>query len=1282
MVARKNGGLIGIVPMCAMLLVFWFVPTAARAEDPPKGPYQLNCHGEVMGTLAGGLPFLEAQCLNFYGQYQVTYLNAPYSCPTVDVPGGKQYQIYNLNGALGCNFTPAKQDPNLNWDWVGKTTWTDTAKGIQKTFWAIYQPNVNSPWTDYRQITYMPGDTVNLIAGGCAQIGGHGKTWKRYVDPSGDSSAWPTGEYFGLVQLRGTSAAKFNPPQPPPAIVNVLGQDYTVAEIPLAPTPYFLTLGYVDDGYPNANGYGDNGYYAHDDGDNGQCSSNEPTSLSSGPAWVQFEVDHPLNPTPFQFSAGSKSFDIVFNDLEANGLPLNPEWYWDLHPPADFAPSPNDPLLAEETLHVPDFNVRCGPAFSTPAQYSARNVAGDVASAVSGAATGAEIGSSLGPVGTVVGGAIGAIGGWLFGSDVVASTATTMDQTTLQDKCTSQPVAIDQFDPTSNIGSAVLGVVPGICKASPIRGHLNMQPVTYTGSLHFSDWSGVFPEDNDVNMTLLPGTAGNTGLLWGQTVAGKQQESSKGSEQEGYGGFLIEFDASETVDPYFANRPGGTFWHAFATAAQAAGPNNAALAVTQPPISDFKPSVDAANELIMAASSAEEAESTTNLYVDGVVTGLMGIDGAHSGGIAELHPVFSLAIHQIFRDEFSTTGKTEHWAFFIRNQGDEGNCSDQMHSLEPEQYGTRDYYISLPWPSDPGKPAYNHVSTADGANTIKATPWVSGSSVEGLESTSGVGTYLHFLSPPYSAPAQVPFFGYDGEITLTYTFVGAADMPRDPKSAPRAQGVKEDSARPPDHKDDDKETSSAHDRAEEKKSNDAEDFPWQKLIDTSTDTAVTKHLKKLLLQKKDEQAANPPLPTETRTVKVERVGRKVMRRDARLPHRTHELANPTRQRRNDELSRQTGVARQRFQAVDSQHVFFVGTDGNLHYKEGPFDLPGASADKSADTSKLVDHDVLTFAAFSRSDVLKLTRNGALLDETAPFDVASDGSCAKGYVWRNANSKDHVCVTLSAQQEAAADNAAGPSHALQLSFVKPDTCISGYVWRQANDIDHVCVLPDVRSQTAEDNKNGPSRTSTASLKKFIAWPVLKFQAVSANYRVVLDNNGKLYSVSGPIVALDKPVLIAEKVRAFQAIDPTHTLVLSTDDRLQTYPMPSGGAAPTYSNVWDFQQTSDGSLFVIDADDTLWSEQPLKQLETDVRKMQAIDANTVFVLKADRTLSLRQVTTTQASGQVTAPVASGIWDFQALDAQTVFVLDQDGKLWVIQWNAGTDSARKSLVAEKVR
>lgn len=809
-----------------------------------------------------------------------------------------------------------------------------------------------------------------------------------------------------------------------------------------------------------------------------------------------------------------------------------------------------------------------------------------------------------------------------------------------------------------------------------------MQPVTYTGSLHFSDWSGVFPEDSDINMSLVPATATDTGLLWGQTVGNRQMGKSSGSELAPFGGFLVEFDSNETVSPYFANRPDGTFWHAFATAVMASGPNNSAFAVTQPPISDFQSGIDAANELMVAASSAEDADSVTNLGINAVVTGLMGIDGAHAGGLSELHPLFSVAIHQTGRDEVTADGKSEHWSFFIRNQGNEGNCSNQTHSLEPYKPGTRDYYITLPWPlSAPGKPVYDHVSTASGGNTISATPWVSGSSMEPLQSTPGVATYLHFLSPPYTLPDEVPFFGYDGEITLQYTFAGATDRPAHATDAPAGKAS--------DRKD--KDASTAHaastqdskadasDREEKAVSNDSEDFPWRKVIAASGDTAVTTHLKKYFTQKKVAPAGSPALPTVIQNAKVETVGRKILPRDARLPHRTRELVNPAMQRRNDEISRQEGSPRQNFQAMDAQHVFFIATDGDLHYKQGPFNAPGPS---TADTSKLVDHAVMSFAAVSPGEVLKLGRDRALYIETSPFDVAPDGSCMNGYVWREAYTNDHVCVTQATHDEASADNAAGPSHVLQLSFVETDTCISGYVWRQAIDSDHVCVPPDVRAETVKDNKLGPSRISTASKKQFFGWPVVKYQVTAYGNIMVLDASGTLLSFTPPFNASSKPISIATKVRAFQAIDKTHTLVLTTDDQLRSYPLPAGGQAPTYSNVWDFHQASDGSLFVIDGNDVLWSEQPLKQLETDVSKVQAITANTIFVLKEDGSLSVRHLMATQSSGQITAPVASDIRDFQAIDARTVFALDRDGKLWVVNWNTSTDSATKLLVADNVR
>ena len=68
------------------------------------------------------------------------------------------------------------------------------------TVYRIDQPNVQQRQTAYPQVRFSPGDSVNVAAGGCVQTGGHGKTWKRYVDPSGDNSDHL---YHGLIGTRG-----------------------------------------------------------------------------------------------------------------------------------------------------------------------------------------------------------------------------------------------------------------------------------------------------------------------------------------------------------------------------------------------------------------------------------------------------------------------------------------------------------------------------------------------------------------------------------------------------------------------------------------------------------------------------------------------------------------------------------------------------------------------------------------------------------------------------------------------------------------------------------------------------------------------------------------------------------------------------------------------------------------------------------------------------------------------------------------------------------------------
>jgi C1A family cysteine protease len=135
------------------------------------------------------------------------------------------------------------------------------------------------------QISIQPGDVIEVTAGGCVQTGGHGKTWKRYVNPSGPGS---DKLYFGSINIPGRTqgltpirnlSGAYNPQSP---------DEYTVAfpnpvrtGIPVNQS--YLELSYMDDGYS------DNGYYAHDDGTEDQCKG-------LGQAHVQVTIHRALKP--------------------------------------------------------------------------------------------------------------------------------------------------------------------------------------------------------------------------------------------------------------------------------------------------------------------------------------------------------------------------------------------------------------------------------------------------------------------------------------------------------------------------------------------------------------------------------------------------------------------------------------------------------------------------------------------------------------------------------------------------------------------------------------------------------------------------------------------------------------------------------------------------------------------------------------------------------------------------------------------------------------------------
>lgn len=81
-----------------------------------------------------------------------------------------------------------------------------------------------------------------------------------------------------------------------------------------------------------------------------------------------------------------------------------------------------------------------------------------------------------------------------------------------------------------------------------------------------------------------------------------------------------------------------------------------------------------------------------------------------------------------------------------------------------------------------------------------------------------------------------------------------------------------------------------------------------------------------------------------------------------------------------------------------------------------------------------------------------------------------GTCARGYVWREAIPSDHVCVPPQVRDDTRRDNAQAATRRNPAGGpYGPDTCLSGFVWREAYQGDHVCVTPRVRSQAAQDNR---------------------------------------------------------------------------------------------------------------------------------------------------------------------------------------------------------------------
>ena len=121
-----------------------------------------------------------------------------------------------------------------------------------------------------------PGDLVTVDADGCVQTGGSNDSWKRYVDPRGDNLL------YGALGLTGATKADGTALPNPTHIQDVRLQPLRIS------VPQNLQLGYV--GSSN-DVYGNNGYWAHDNGSPVQCDLADMSHFG-GNAFVTIQIQH------------------------------------------------------------------------------------------------------------------------------------------------------------------------------------------------------------------------------------------------------------------------------------------------------------------------------------------------------------------------------------------------------------------------------------------------------------------------------------------------------------------------------------------------------------------------------------------------------------------------------------------------------------------------------------------------------------------------------------------------------------------------------------------------------------------------------------------------------------------------------------------------------------------------------------------------------------------------------------------------------------------------------
>jgi hypothetical protein len=192
--------------------------------------------------------------------------------------------------------------------------------------------------------------------------------------------------------------------------------------------------------------------------------------------------------------------------------------------------------------------------------------------------------------------------------------------------------------------------------------HFNRGPATYEGRLKWESWSTGL-EDHDYCLFLKPDP-------W---VAGQYPGLTTGNDPND--GIGLEFLDSEVIN--VLRTP---WWVRFRDAV----------------ICDYPHFADGCDSRPHSAHISEILGFEPRC----IATGLLGLDCQHACH-TELHPLYALAMNVPWTPAppDSAEASREHWVFFVRNAGTEGDCGEHTHRLVAANPGQEGYNLRLPAPN-------------------------------------------------------------------------------------------------------------------------------------------------------------------------------------------------------------------------------------------------------------------------------------------------------------------------------------------------------------------------------------------------------------------------------------------------------------------------------------------------------------------------------------------------------------------------------------------------------